>query len=177
VVTTPPNSNTNQAQNTQVPQITPLPVVGLNPSPNTGTQIYSNSEYQIYIPSTFYYQTQSLSGGGESLILKPKTPDGNATYIEIQVYSPFSASQSAVENVFLALGYSKNQIFVGNLPATEFKGSIAQDSNYIKEMAVIFTNLNRVYKIQLTYVSKQENKQIEQIFNNIVSGLVPSTGY
>lgn len=179
---TTPGQNKPQVQNNQIPEVTAIPVQNSNTTQlpitsKTQTESYVNSDFQIKYPSTFSYQEEFLSGGGESLILKPKTSDGNATYIEIQVYNPSSASQSAVEDVFSALGYAKSQISVGNLPATEFKGSIAQGSSYMREMAVIFTNQSRVYKIQLAYFSKQENKEIEQIFNNIVSGLIPSTGY
>jgi hypothetical protein len=181
LITTPVQTK-SQVQNSQVPEVSAIPKQNSNTpqfpiTSKTQTESYSNYDFQIKYPSTFSYQEQSLSGGGESLILKPNTPDGNATYIEIQVYSLSSASQSAVENVFSALGYSKSQIFVANLPATEFKGSIAQDSSYVREIAVIFTNKNRVYKIQLAYVSKQDNQEIEQIFNNLVSGFIPSTGY
>jgi hypothetical protein len=178
---TTPGQNKSQVQNGQIPEVTAISVQNSNMSqlPNTAkipTENYKNSDFQIKYPSTFSYQQEVLSGGGESLVLNPKTPDGNGTYIEIQVYSPSSASQSAIEDVFSALGYSKSQILVAKLPATEFKGSIVQDSNSMREMAVIFTNQSKVYKIQLAYFSKQENKEIEQIFNNIVSGLIPS-GY
>lgn len=174
-ITTPAVTNQTQNQNSQSPQVTPS---SQNPQlPSNKWQSYSAPYFIINYPQDFSYQAGVISGGGTSLILKPQTQNSTNEVIEIQTYSPSVASQSAVENGLTALGYQRSDITVSSIPATEFTGSISGGGSTLREIAVVFTYQNRVYKFQLSYSSQQKNSGIEQIFNTVVSSFKPQTGY
>lgn len=174
---TTPAATTNQIQNqnSRVPQVTPS--AGNPQLPSNKWQSYSAPYFIINYPQTYSYQVGVIPGGGTSLILKPQTQDSTNEVIEIQTYSPSVASQSAIENSLTALGYQRSDITVNSIPATEFTGSISGGGSTLREIAVVFTYQNRVYKFQLSYSSQQKNSGIEQIFNTIVSSFKPPTGY
>ncbi len=139
---------------------------------------YANSYYSINYPDSFSYEEGQTSGGGTSLVLRPQSQDSSNAVIEIQTYDTSSvASQSAVENVFAAFGYQKSQITIFNTPGVEYKGLISNGGVSLRETAVIFTYQNRIYKLQLTYSGRTENIDAEQVFQKIVAGFKPSSGY
>ncbi|GEM_PF-4812825 len=176
-LTTPSQSN-KQSLPGEAVQPSSMPPQPIENTSFTGKPLpYKNSYYSISYPDSYSYKEGQISGGGTSLILKPQSQGSSSTVIEIQTYDASVASQSAVENVFSALNYQKSQIAVSNISATEFKGSISNGLVALWGTAVIFTYQNRVYKLQLSYLGKTENNDIEQVFQRIVAGFKLSSGY
>lgn len=176
-LTTPPQNNKQSFSGEAVQPSS----ISLQPTKNTsftGKSLpYKNSYYSISYPDSYSYAEGQISGGGTSLTLKPQSQDSLNPVVEIQTYDASVASQSAIENVFSALGYQRSQTTVLNIPAVVYKGLISNGGASLRETAVIFTYQNKVYKLQLTYVSKNENSDAQQLFQRIVAGFKPSSGY
>ena len=175
---TTPSQNNKQSFPGEAVQPSSMPLQPIEKTSFTGKPLtYKNSYYSISYPDSYSHEEGQIPGGGTSLILKPQTQDSLNTVIEIQTYDALVASQSAVENVFSALGYQRNQTTVFNIPAVVYKGLISNGEASLRETAVIFTYQNRVYKLQLTYVSNNENSDAEQVLQRIVAGFKLSPSY
>ena len=139
---------------------------------------YASSYYSITYPDSFSYEEGQIPGGGTSLLLRTQSQDSSNTVIEIQTYDTSSvASQSAIENVFLAFNYKQSPITVFNTPGVEYKGLVSNGGVSLRESVVIFTYQNRIYKLQLTYSGMAENSDAEQVFQKIVASFKPPSGY
>jgi hypothetical protein len=180
-LTTPSQKNTLPTSATlptssTLPSSAPFQTTKAIPSTNK-LILYTNSYFSISYPDSLSYTEGQISGGGTSLVLRPKILDSSNAVIDIQTYPITIASQSAImENVFTALNYQKNQITIANLPGVIFKGIFPTGKTPLRETAVIFTYQNRIYKLQLTYSGNVDNNDIEGVFKMIIAGFKPLPG-
>ncbi|MCL5019049.1 MAG: hypothetical protein M1426_01025 [Patescibacteria group bacterium] len=84
---TSPGSNTNQVQNTQVPQATAIPIVNTNSFPSNKWKTENNPFYKIDYPPTWNRQVLQVNSGGTltSLTVPYNTAAEAFPRIDIQV--------------------------------------------------------------------------------------------
>lgn len=169
------NSNTGQNSNPSsgnfLPPASSLPNTNQTNIPD-GWQTSQYRDYQISYPSGFSAQLGTLSGGGVSIALnqKPSTISPSQVNIEMQVYDSKDVPLQRLSDGFTGFGYAKSAVSVAGINAQKFSGSIAATTSAsLHTSVVIFENKSRTFKIQLDYLAKEQDNQIESTFNKIVS--------
>ncbi len=177
IFTTPKQNNTEQPSTSeaQIPQTSSFPV---NNPASQKNKTYTSPYFSVSYPSSYSYQEGQVEGDSQSfsLLLKPAVTNQEKPVIEFQIYGPGLASQSAIESVFTALNYKKSNATVSGITAVMYKGSVPSGNLTLSEEAVVFTYLNRVYKVQLTYTGK-EDTGLENIFSSVVSAIKLPSGF
>jgi hypothetical protein len=183
VVTTPPNSNTNQAQNTQVPQITPIPVHS-NPSPSSNnpstqamTYFYNGKGYSIIYPADWRTEKATASGV-ESTRFIPSA-NGNGVYspsLKIKVINYLQTEFQKMESDQL-LYFRKEVVqfngissekFTGIIPPPGFKGPPTKNTY---NSSYLFTKNNLIFLIEYVYDGSVPDANWEAKINSILGTL------
>lgn len=179
-VTTPPRTNTNQAQNSQVPQVTPIPIKTTNTSPPNSWETEKNPSYKIDYPPTWKRQVIQVNSGGTltSLTVPYSSPAEAFPRIDIQVTPSGTniTNQQRVINLSpLNLASSeatfKEQTAVkltGTLPFDFVVGTVQKKVN---KTFLFFSANGKDYVIDYAYyqddTAEESIKQLNQILNTL----------
>ncbi len=178
---TSPGSNTNQVQNTQVPQVTAIPIRNSNQFPSNNPQnttyTYSGKGYSIIYPSDWRTEKASASGK-ESTRFIPSTNE-NGVYspslkIKVAEYSQSEVSKIESDQLLYfkkALVQFKgisSEKFTGILPPPDFKGSPTKTTY---NSSYLFTKNNLIFLIEYVYDGSASNTDWETKINSILDTL------
>lgn len=183
---TSPNSNINQTQNSQIPQVTTIPIRNsdqlpsnnlqnkTSPSAQVTTYLYSGKGYSIIYPSD--WRTEKASASGKESTRFIPSANGNGVYspsLKIKV-ADYSQSEFLKIESDQLLYFKKDLVqfkgissekFTGNLPPPDFKGS---PTNITYNSSYLFTKNNLIFLIEYVYAGNVPNADWETKINSIL---------
>jgi hypothetical protein len=174
LITTPPRSNTNQVENTQVPQVTAIPIKTINtfPANTNANYTYVGNHFQITFSTDTYTASGNKDNGEDHIVLKYKNTDLTTPFIDIQVASSAKLPVQRIIDIFQYRQFTHNDVVIDRNNAIEYTGSIERGDSFIYDTVVVFTRNNFTYKIELSYQSSKEDPAIQEAFNKILSNTI-----
>ncbi len=180
-VTTPPRSNTNQTQNSQIPQVTPIPIKTTNVPPSNKWKTENNPSYKIDYPPTWNRQVlQVISGGTLTSLTVPYSTAVEAfPRIDIQVTPTGTniTNQQRVVNLSpLNLASSKAKFkeqeaikLTGILPFDFVVGDVQKKVN---KTFLFFSANGKDYVVDYAYYQDDTADQSIQLLNQILNTFI-----
>ncbi len=134
--------------------------------PNTTWSVYQGESFRISYPPNLSGTPGVINGGSIGTAFSiTGSQDGTDFSIEIQVTNSETSPLENIYRVFRGFKYKEEEDVVGNVSAKKFSGRVGN----LREMALVFENRNKAYKIQLMYNSEGANTKIEEIFKGVLS--------
>lgn len=181
LITTPPRSNTNQTQNTQIPQVTPISIKTTNTFPSNKWKTENNPSYKIDYPPTWKRQVLEVNSGGTltSLTAPYNTAAEAFPRIDIQVTPTGTniTNQQRIVNLSpLKLASSEANFkeqeaikLTGILPFDFVVGNVQKKVN---KTFLFFSANGKDYVVDYAYYQDDTADRSIQLLNQILNTLV-----
>ena len=161
------NSSSSTEINRQLPQAS-------NSSSSPSEYTYAGNNFQVTYPADLYTASGNKDNGEDNFLLQHKksSPSGPGEYsIYFQIASSSGLPVQNILNIFDSFKYAKTTANLDGIQVVRYDGSINLANNSIHDSAIVFTKNNLTYKIQLTYQAAQEDTIIQNLFNQVLSGV------
>lgn len=178
-ITTPPRSNISQTQNTQIPQVTPIPIKITNSSPvKEELNLHTGTGYTVSYSSD-WKKEEVTQVNQESVVF-------TSVNLPVQTYTPgiqiikLPYDQSrlvSMEGNYISLGFTKAQSefklfksdrFTGVLPIKTVLGKQVSSDNF--HVVNIIQKGNSTFIIEYSYDGNIANQQMEKLFSSFLDG-------
>lgn len=170
LITAPPRSDTSQTQNTQIPQVTPIPIRNSNQLPSSNSQTYKGQNFDLQYPKEWLGVSQ-VKDGVEMLKIA-SSQSSIASYSGIAIYAYFAKDPlfDNLQKQFIAEGFKKTLGKVGGYQAQYFTGEMPmQDGKNKTQQTNILVDLgSKKIIIKYYYLSNSVDVALEEYLKSIV---------
>lgn len=178
---TSPSSNTNQVQNTQVPQVTAIPIVNTNSFPSNKWRTENNPSYRIDYPPAWNKQVLQVNTGGTLTTLTPPYNTAAEAFprIDIQV-TPTGTNITNLQRVenLSPLGLASSEATFKGQTAIKLTGILPFDfvvenvAKKVNKTFLFFSANGKDYAIDYAYYQDENAEESLQQVNQALNSLV-----